>query len=131
MEGIEMNPEKSHAVQDWKPPSNLKDICACLGFANFFHHFICNYSRIVQPLTFLTSKGVLFTWSTEQERAFDTLKVTFTSAPVLAHFDPDRDIIVEMDASDYLSAGVLSQYDNDSILHCMAYFSKKHSPCRM
>jgi hypothetical protein len=60
--------------------------------------------------------------------AFDTLKATFTSAPILPHFDPDRDIIVETDTSNYVSASVLFQYDDDNILHPMAYFSKKHSP---
>jgi hypothetical protein len=57
-EGIKMDPEKIHTVQDWDPPSNLKDVCAFLGFANFYRHFISNYSHIVQPLTFLTCKGV-------------------------------------------------------------------------
>jgi hypothetical protein len=60
--------------------------------------------------------------------AFNTLKATFTSAPILARFNLDQDVIVEMDTSDYVSAGVLSQYDNDNVLHPIAYFSKKHSP---
>jgi hypothetical protein len=60
MEGIKMDPEKIRAVQDWEPPSNLKDVRAFLGFANFHRHFIHNYSGIVQPLTFLTRKGVPF-----------------------------------------------------------------------
>jgi hypothetical protein len=60
--------------------------------------------------------------------AFDTLKATFTSAPVLDYFDPDRDISVETDASNYVSAGVLSQYHNNNVLHPVAYFSQKHSP---
>jgi hypothetical protein len=64
----------------------------------------------------------------EQQTAFDTLKATFTSAPILAHFDPDRDVIIETDASDDVSASVLSQYHDDNVLHPMAYFSKKHSP---
>jgi hypothetical protein len=128
MEGIKMDPEKIRAVQDWEPPSNLKDVRAFLGFANFYRCFVCNYSHIVQLLTFLTRKGVPFAWSTEQQMAFDTLKATFTSAPVLAHFDPDRDVIVETDASDYVSTGVLSHYDDDNVLHPVAYFSKKHSP---
>jgi hypothetical protein len=51
-----------------------------------------------------------------------------TSAPVLAQIDLDHDVIVETNASDYVSAGVLSQYDDDGILHPVAYFSKKHSP---
>jgi hypothetical protein len=64
----------------------------------------------------------------EQQMAFDTLKATFTSAPILARFDPDRDVIVETDASDYVSTSVLSQYDDDNVLYPMAYFSKKHFP---
>jgi hypothetical protein len=126
-EGIKKDPKKICTMQDWEPPSNLKDVGAFLGFANFYYHFIHNYSRIVQPLTFLTRKGVPFAWLTEQQMAFDTLKATFTSAPVLAHFDPDRDVIVETDTSDYVSTSVLSQYDDDNILHPVAYFSKKHS----
>jgi hypothetical protein len=128
MEGIKMDPEKLCAVQDWEPPSNLKDVCTFLGFANFYHHFVHNYSDIVQPLTFLTQKGVLFAWSMEHQMAFDMLKTTFTSAPVLAHFDLDWHIIVETDASNYVSASMLSQYNDDNVLHPMAYFSKKHSP---
>jgi hypothetical protein len=52
----------------------------------------------------------------------------FTSTPVLAGFDPNRDVIVETDTSDYVSAGVLSPCDNDGILHPVAYILKKHSP---
>jgi hypothetical protein len=66
MEGIKIHPKESHAMQDWEPPSNLKDICIFLGFANFYHHFVYNYSRIIQLLTVLTHKGVLFARSTEQ-----------------------------------------------------------------
>jgi hypothetical protein len=33
MEGIKMDPEKIRTLQDWEPPSNLKDIRAVLGFA--------------------------------------------------------------------------------------------------
>ena len=111
-----------------KSPRNLKDVRAFLGFANFYRRFVKNYSKIVQPLTLLTRKGVPFVWSESQQQAFEELKSTFTSAPVLARFDPDRDVIVETDASDYVSAGVLSQYDDEGILHPIAYFSKKHSP---
>jgi hypothetical protein len=46
----------------------------------------------------------------------------------LSHFDPDKEIIVETDASDYVSAGILSQYDDQGILHPVAFYSKKHTP---
>jgi hypothetical protein len=51
----------------------------------------------------------------------------FTSIPVLAQFVPDHNIIVETDASDYVSTRVLSQYDDDGILHPVAYFPRKYS----
>jgi hypothetical protein len=127
-EGIKMDPEKITTIKDWEAPCNLKDVCTFLGFANFYHRFVQNYSKIVQPLTLLTRKGVAFVWKTEQQKAFEDLKNTFISAPILARFDPDRDVIVETDASDYVSAGVLSQYDDDGILHLVAYFSKKYCP---
>jgi hypothetical protein len=65
MEGIKIDPEKIRAMQDWEPPSNLKDVRVFLGFANFYSCFIRNYSHIVPLLTFLTHKGVPFAWSTE------------------------------------------------------------------
>ena len=55
------------------------------------------------------------------------MKEAFTTASILAKFDPDREILVEADASDYVSVGVLSQRDNEGILHPVAFFSKKHS----
>ena len=56
------------------------------------------------------------------------MKTAFTTALVLAHFDLDREILVETDASDYVSAGVISQHDDNGILHPVAFFSKKHTP---
>jgi hypothetical protein len=63
--------------------------------------------------------------------AFNILKATFISVPILACFNPDWDIIVEMDASNYISTSVLSQYDNNNILHPITYFLKKIFPYRM
>ena len=76
----------------------------------------------------LTKKDVKFAWDAEYEAAFQQLKYKFISAPILMHFDAEREIIVETDASDYVSAGIMSQYDDNSVLHLVAYFSKKYSP---
>lgn len=32
------------------------------------------------------------------------------------HFDPDKPIVVDTDASDYVSTGILSQHDNNHVL---------------
>ena len=36
--------------------------------------------------------------------------------------------MVETNASDYVSAGILSQFNDNGILHPVAYFLKTHSP---
>jgi hypothetical protein len=39
--------------------------------------------------------------------------------------------MVETDTSNLIITGVLSQYDDDNILHPVAYFSRKHSPAEI
>ncbi|RAL66528.1 hypothetical protein DID88_006218 [Monilinia fructigena] len=51
----------------------------------------------------------------------------FITAPVLAYFDHNKRTVLETDASDWASGGVLSQYDSDGLLRPVAYFSAKHS----
>lgn len=63
----------------------------------------------------------------EVEKAFDELRTAFTTAPIILHFDPDQTIIVETDASNYVSAGVMSQHADNQVLRPVAYYSKKHS----
>jgi RNase H-like domain found in reverse transcriptase len=44
------------------------------------------------------------------------------------YFYPRKKTVLETDASDWASGGVLSQYGEDGILRPAAYFSAKHSP---
>ena len=127
-DSVRMDPEKVTAVLEWGSLRNLHDVRAFLRFANFYQRFILGYSSMVVPLVGLTKKGVRFEWGEGCEAALQELKRRFTSALVLQHFDPDREIIMETDASNYVSAGVMLQYDADGILHPVVFFSKKQLP---
>jgi hypothetical protein len=129
-EGIAMDQGKLTAVSEWPTPRKLRDVQSFLGFANFYRRFIQGYSKVVAPLTRLTAKDVPFIWGPDQEKAFTDLKHSFTTAPVLAHYDFSRPSIVETDASDYVCAAVLSQSDDEGILHPVAFFSKKMTPAQ-
>ena len=76
----------------------------------------------------LTKKDIKFAWNAECEAAFQQLKYKFILVPILIYFDVEREIIIETDASDYVSTGIMSQYDDNGVLHPVAYFSKKHLP---
>jgi hypothetical protein len=125
--GIQMDPAKVKTIRDWLPPPSLKDLQKFLGFANFYRRFIRDFSKIAAPLNRLLLKTTPWHWGEEQQLAFIDLKTAFATAPVLAMFDYTRRTILETDASDWASGGVLSQYDDNGLLRPIAYFSSKHS----
>ncbi len=59
------------------------------------------------------------------QAVFDTLKMAFTSAPILIHLDPTKPFIVEMDASNFALGTILSQFGIDGLLHPVAFYSRK------
>ena len=126
-DGIKMDPAKVQAILDWKTPTTVKCLQRFLGFANFYRRFIQGFSVLRKPLDALLKKEVKWTWDQDKETAFKDLKRAFASAPVLALFDYDKKTVLETDASDWASGGVLSQYDEAGNLRPVAYFSAKHS----
>ncbi|XP_077953086.1 uncharacterized protein LOC144390462 [Gasterosteus aculeatus] len=128
--GVAMDQGKVDAVHNWPTPNTVKELQRFLGFSNYYRRFIRNFGAMAAPLTALTSqkKGKL-PWSDAAQKAFDTLKLAFTSAPVLNQPDPDRQFIVEVDASEEGVGGVLSQRTGSPPkVHPCAFFSKKLSP---
>ena len=57
--GIKMDPDKVKAIAEWpKPaPGDLKAIRRFLGFVNFYHRFIKDFSKIARPLNNLLKKN--------------------------------------------------------------------------
>jgi len=62
----------------------------------------------------------------EQQLASERMVTAFTTVLALNHFDHEREVIIETDASDYVSTGVFSQHDDEAVLHPVAYYSKKY-----
>jgi hypothetical protein len=79
-------------------------------------------------MTNLLKKDAQFVWTPAADYAFNRLKEAFTTAPILKHFDTERACILETDASDFVAAAVLSQKDDQGILHPVAFYSHKMTP---
>ncbi|KAK3561619.1 hypothetical protein QTP86_010759 [Hemibagrus guttatus] len=128
--GFRMDERKVAAVRDWPLPTTIKELQRFLGFANFYRRFIRGYSSITSPLTsLLRNKPKSLTWNPAATQAFDALKTAFTTAPLLAHPNPELPFIVEVDASTTGVGAVLSQQQgNPPIFHPCAFFSRKLSP---
>ncbi len=59
---IRMEYKKIQAVKEWAVPTNVKEVQAFLGFANYYRRFITKFSIKVASLTNLTKKNILFLW---------------------------------------------------------------------
>jgi len=129
--GIRMSTDKVDAVLSWKAPNSLTEVQSFLGFANFYRRFIQDYYRIARPLTELTKKMGKWAWNEEAGKEFEELKQRFTTAPVLAHFDPAKPVIIETDASDFAIGAVLSQRNEENRLHPVAFHSRKFQPAEI
>jgi len=127
IEEIKMNSFKIDIIVNWLILINVKDIQSFLDFANFYRRFIYDYSRIVISLTHLIRKDVLFVWFQKCQIAFNILKKVFTFKIILRHYNSDHKIVIEINASNYVFEDIFFQYDENEILHSIAYFLKKHN----
>ncbi|GJP52880.1 hypothetical protein CLOM_g11966, partial [Closterium sp. NIES-68] len=81
-------------------------------------------AKIATPLTNLLKKNTPYKWEPQHQEAVEQLKEALTSAPVLILPDPERDYVIEADASDQAVGAVLMQ-DQGNGLQPIAYLSKK------
>ena len=79
-----------------------------LGFYNFYRCFIKDYSKIIQPLNYLTRKDQPFNFDAIYKKAFNKLKEQLSSAPLLAYFYLEWPLMLETNASDSVIAGIFS-----------------------
>ena len=117
--GIAMELDQVSSIHDWPAPRSHHDIQVFLGFVNFYQHFIAYFSWIIQPLTALLVGGKVgrfskvFKLTKEVRTTFKELKVAFTTAPVLQHYNTNLPVRLETDASGFTILGILSQQNNE------------------
>lgn len=126
-DSVTVDPAKVKSILEWKAPTSVKGVRSFLGFANFYRCFVDGFSSITAPLTKLTKKDSVWRWGPEENEAFEQLKKIFSTEPVLAQWDPERDTVLEADCSGYALGGCLSQVDKHGRLRPVAYYSKRLS----
>jgi len=125
--GIEMEEEKVNGVLSWPEPKNVKDVRKFLGLTNYYRRFIKDFAQVARPINMLMRKDVKWQWGVEQQKAFDKLKRVFTTKPVLAVLDLDKEFRVEADVSNYATEGVLSMKCSDEMWRPVTFISKSLS----
>ena len=126
--GVAMEPNRITTIVEWPTPNSVHDIQVFLGFCNFYRRFIKAYSRVALPITTLLQKSPKeFQWTPTAQRSFEQLKLLFTQAPILRHFDPELPIFLYNDASGFATSAILCQ-PHDENVHPVAFWSRKSTP---
>lgn len=100
---------KVEVIQDAPAPKNVSQLRAFLGMLNYYHRFLPDIATVLEPLHKLLRQETTWCWKTEQQRAFEAAKKLLQSAELLVHFQPDLELILASDASDY-GVGAVSSH---------------------
>ncbi|MBW0461800.1 hypothetical protein O181_001515 [Austropuccinia psidii MF-1] len=80
---LKMDSPKVQKILNWPQPKNIKALQSFLGFANFYHFLIKNYSKKITVLTSLLRKDSPFIFNEEALSQFQILK---EALPLLLSF---------------------------------------------
>ena len=123
-DGIQPVAAKVDAIKNAPEPKNVSQLRAFLGMLNYYHRFLPDVATVLEPLHQLLRKGEKCKWLEEQQTAFDKAKELLQSADLLVHFDPEKELILETDASDYGVGAVLSHKMKNGTERPIGYVSR-------
>jgi transposase InsO family protein len=113
-EGIEADPAKVKAIAEFPRPTNITELRSFFGLVNQLGQFSKDVAAAAEPLRALLKKENLFQWSENHTEAFEAVKKTLISPPILAPFDPKLPVILETDASRLKGLGYLLLQRDDN-----------------
>jgi len=126
---IEIDPVKVAEVCKWPTLENQTDMQAFIGFINFYHRFIWDFSTIARPLFDLTCSNKVWNWDTKKQKAFECLKMAMTTTLVLVSSQGLEPFCIEANSFDFASGAVLSQQlPREKKWHPVVFYSKSLSP---
>ncbi|MBW0569579.1 hypothetical protein O181_109294 [Austropuccinia psidii MF-1] len=100
-EGLKMDQAKVQQILNWPPPRNLKALQSFLGFANFYHRFIKNYSKKISSLTSFLKKDSCFPLNAE---ALKTNASNYTLGAVLSQVSDSGKHTIEFNSQKLIPA---------------------------
>ena len=108
-QGIKPDPKKVEAIKQRPVPQNVKDLQSFLGAVNFLGKFIQGLSSLRVSLQGLIKKDSEYIWTAAHQSAFERIKDAICEETLLAYYDKDKPVFIEVDASGQGLGAVLMQ----------------------
>jgi Reverse transcriptase (RNA-dependent DNA polymerase)/RNase H-like domain found in reverse transcriptase len=128
-ESMRMEDEKLKAILEWPTPTNCKDTEEFRGLAGYYRQYIDHFTDRAKALNELIRKKE-FKWTEEEEQTFK-VKDAYRGDKILMIFDPEGQIWVHADASDYAIGAEISQLDKNGKRRPVLFYSRKLLPAEM
>ena len=80
-------------------PSCKKEVQSFIGMINYLSKFSARLSELSASIRELSEERVPFNWVPEHQEAFNVIKKEIVKAPILAYYDPDKEMVLQTDAS--------------------------------
>ena len=125
--GIKPLNDKVQAIKLLPPPSNRKGCQAIIGTFVYFSRFIENFSEKIRPLIDCikqkSENGKIkpFALSNEAKQAFEKLKISLMTAPILKLPDVNKKFYIFTDSSQFTVGAALMQKYNDKFFPVSFY----------
>ncbi|KAE9295942.1 hypothetical protein PF008_g24145 [Phytophthora fragariae] len=98
---VRADPEKFSSICSWPTPTSPTELRQWLGLANYLHKYTKDYAGLIQPLSSLLKNDATWLWRPEHQAAFDSVKKSLASAPILMLPDGSKPFHVVCNASDF------------------------------
>ena len=98
-EGLKPDAKKIQGIKRLAVPSNKQELQSLLGMFNYLGKFVPNLAAKTQDLRALVKKNAEFVWEETHTKIFESLKAELKDNMTLQYFDPQKEIVIECDAS--------------------------------
>jgi hypothetical protein len=105
--GIEANPAKVDAIRKMAKTSNKKDVMKLTGMIVALGRFISKLGKKGLPLLKLLKKADKFVWDDKAQKAFEALKESFTTTPIMTPPIPKETLLLYISTTTNVVSTVL------------------------
>ena len=97
--GIRPDPEKVKAITDMPRLTNVNSVQRFIGMATYLSKYLPHLSETCEPLRRLIDKDAVWSWQSQQEDAFQNVKLLVSTQPLLKYYDLKDEVTIQCDAS--------------------------------
>jgi hypothetical protein len=105
--GIEANPAKVDAIRKMAKPSNKKDVIKLTGMMAALGRFVSKLREKGLPFFKLLMKTDKFVWDDEAQKAFEALKESLTTPPIMTPPIPKETLLLYISATTNVVSTIL------------------------